>query len=77
MQLQKDVKNKLYCFHFDETATSQIKKQYDGYATYKTNTGIITAYFGSLFVGRCIAVKLTEHMFEFLQKHQLEIRNLC
>ena len=76
VQLQKDAKDKLYCFHFDETTTSQIKKQYDGYATYKTNTGIVTTYFGSLFVGRCSAVKLKEHMFEFLKKHQLEISNL-
>ena len=75
-QLQKDAKNKLYCFHFDETTTSQIKKQYDGYATYKTSTGIVTTYFGSLFVGRCSAVKLKEHMFDFLKKHELEISNL-
>ena len=75
-QLQKDANNKLYCFHFDETTTSQIKKQYDGYATYKTSTGIVTTYFGSLFVGRCSAVKLKEHMFDFLKKHELEISNL-
>ena len=63
-------------FHFNETTTSQIKKQYDGYDTYKTNTGKVTTYFGSLFVGRCSAVKLKEHMFEFSTKHQLEISNL-
>ena len=63
-------------FHFNETTTSQIKKQYDGYDTYKTNTGNVTTYFGSLFVGRCSAVKLKEHMFEFSTKHQLEISNL-
>ena len=75
-KIKEDAKGKLYCFHFDETTTKQIKKQYDGYATYKTNTGIVTTYFGSLFVGRCSASKLKQHMFEFLVENGLELKNL-
>ena len=63
-KIKEDANGKLYYFHFDETTTKQVKKQYDGYATYKTNTGIVSTYFGSLFVGRCSASKLKQHMFE-------------
>ena len=76
VKLQKHAKYKLYCFHFYETITSQTKKQYVGYATYKTKTEIVTTYFVSLLIGRCSAVKLREHMFKCLKKHQLEISNL-
>ena len=32
--VQKDLRNQPFTFHFDETTTSQVKKLYDGYATY-------------------------------------------
>ena len=75
-KIKEDANGKLYYFHFDETTTKQVKKQYDGYATYKTNTGIVSTYFGSLFVGRCSASKLKQHMFEFLVENGLELKNL-
>ena len=33
-ELVKDIKGAGFCFKFDETKTSQVKKQYDGYITY-------------------------------------------
>ena len=50
-----DVSNKPFSFKFDETTTSQIKKQYDAYVTYFSylNQVIVTAFCGSLFVGCC------------------------
>jgi len=52
-----DVSNKPFSFKFDETTTSQTKKQYDAYVTYfsYTSQSIITVFCGSLFVGHCTA----------------------
>ena len=33
--------------------------------------GVITAYFGSLFVDHCMADNLVSHSFEFLKKFRL------
>ena len=38
--LLNELKDLAFSFHFDKTTTSQIKKQYDGYATY------LSEYFG-------------------------------
>ena len=48
----KDVQNKPFSFKFDESTTSQTKKQYDGYITYYSSVlgKVITIYLGSLFV---------------------------
>ena len=68
--LINDLKNSLFGYTFVETTTSEINKQYDGYATYlsKRFRCIITSYLGSLFVGHCNHKKLVEHFFVFLDK---------
>ena len=68
-ELVKHIKGAGFCFKFDETTTSQVKKQYDGYNTYSSKKflKVITAYVGSLFVGQCTAVDLFDHFFEFMK----------
>ena len=49
----EDMKNMPFMFRFDETTTSQIKKQYGGYVNFysKQERKVVTRYTGSLFVG--------------------------
>ena len=67
-----------YTFLFDETTTSQVKKQYDGYIIYWSNkTGLIEhAYCGSLFVGHCKADDLVDHYKEFVRQYGLDSKYL-
>ena len=53
---------------FDETTTSQVKKQYDGYVTYFSGVlqKVITEYVGSLFVGHYKDVDLLD---QFADEH--------
>ena len=76
--LLEDMKEEQYCFHFDETTTEQVKKQYDAYITYfsKTSKQVVCEYAGSLFVGRCPAEALLEHFFHFIQELKLDLDNL-
>ena len=48
--LQQDIASKPFSFKFDETTTSQIKKQYDAYLTYysEEKKHTTTAYCGSV-----------------------------
>ena len=71
--LEKDMQGRPFVFHFDETTTSQVKKQYDGYVTYFSLTAgkVITQYCGSLFLGHCTAENLVDHFFEFMLKIKL------
>ena len=65
-----DVSKKPFSFKFDQTATSQIKKQYDAYVTYFLyfNQVIATALCGSLFVGLCTAEDLLSHFLKFIKR---------
>ena len=69
-ELLKRIKDVLYCFKFDETTNSQIKKQYDGYITYYSQSKkcVVTSYCGSLFLGHCTAHDLLDHFYEFMSK---------
>ena len=69
-QLVQDISNKPFVFKFDETTTSQVKKQYDAYITYMSYRyqKIVTSYCGSLFVGHCTASDLKNHFHEFIRK---------
>ena len=52
-ELLKDIHGAPFTFKFDETTTSQVKKQHDGYIQYWSNSKnriIPGAYCGSLFV---------------------------
>jgi len=77
-RLKKDIQQKPFCFKFDETTTSQIKKQYDAYVTYhsKDYDRITTSYCGSLFVGHCTSDDLLTHFYEFIQKLGLDVSYL-
>lgn len=72
--VKSDITNVPFTFHFDETTTSQVKKQYDGYATYfsQKHKEVRTVYCGSLFVGRCTADDLVVHFYEFMKKAGLD-----
>ena len=61
-----ELKELPFSFRFDETTTSQIKKQYDGYVTYHSQYfgRIVTVYLGILFVGKCTADALLCHLNE-------------
>ena len=74
--LKNDFCSKAFCFKFDETATNQIKKQYDGFVQCwsKSQNKIAMAYCGSLFVDHCPADKLVEHLFTFIEKIGLDIK---
>ena len=67
--LLEDLKNMPFTFRFDETTTSQIMKQYNGYVTYysKQERKVVTRYTGSLFVGHCKDVDLLDHFFKFME----------
>ena len=64
-----------FSFRFDETTTSQIKKQYDGYATcHSKHFGrVVTVYLLTLFVGKCTADDLLCHLNEMLDKLKLSL----
>ena len=72
--VKKDIKGSPFTFHFDETTTEQVKKQYDGYVTYfsQKHSEIRTTYCGSLFVGKCAAPDLLVHFYEFMQQAGLD-----
>lgn len=67
-----------FSFKFDETTTSQVKKQYDAYVQYwsKRNDCITTSYCGSLFVGHCTNENLIEHFEHFGEDMQWNPSNL-
>ena len=57
------------------TTTSQIKKQYNGYATYHSKhfDRIITTYLGTLFVGKCTADDLLHDLYTVMEKLNLDV----
>ena len=67
-----------FTFRFDEITTSQIKKQYDGYATYDSPFfgRIITTYIGTLFVGKCTADDLLKYTNEMMERLKLETESI-
>ena len=77
-QLITDVQKTPYSFKFDESATSQMKKQYDGYFSFfsKKLCKIVTSYCGSLFVGHCTSDDLVDHFFEFVRDLRLDLNLL-
>lgn len=62
-------------FSFGETTTSQIKKQYNGYATHHSKHfgWIVTVYLWTLFVGKCTGDDLMCHLNEILDKPKLPL----
>ena len=72
--IMDDVKSECcFSYKFDETTTSKVEKQYDGYITYFSNTfkQVITVYCGSLFVGHCTSKDLLNHFYAFIESLKL------
>ena len=77
-KLKSDCVDKPFVFLFDETTTSQGKKQYDGYIRFFSfiKNQIETHYCGSLFVGHCTAVDLLDHFNHFMGEMGLDLHYL-
>lgn len=69
-ELLMDLKDTPFSYKFDETTTSQVKKQYDAYVQYESKRfgDIVNRYCGSLFLGHCKAADLKDHFFHFGKK---------
>ena len=80
-ELIKKVQEKPFTFHFDESTTSQTKKQYDCYVKFfSLESGelviALIAYCGTLFAGRCSAPDMVNHLMTFVAKQNLDIKLL-
>ena len=66
-RMLNDFMNEPFTFKFDESTTSQVKKQCDGYVQFWSPKvhQIINRYCGSLFVGHCTSEQLLDHFNEF------------
>jgi len=69
-QLKEDCKNTPFTIKFDETTTSQIKKQFDMYICYwsKKYNLVMNKYVVSKFVGHCPATELLGHCNELMKE---------
>ena len=67
-EVKKSYAGKPFSFKFDETTTSQVKKQYDAYITYysEERKRTQTSYCGS-------AENLKEHFLHFIEELNLEV----
>ena len=76
--LKKEIDDRPFTFHFDESTTEQVKKQYDGYATFFSTSQqqVTTAYFGTLFVGRCSSEDMITHFHDFFKEKSLNVKYL-
>lgn len=77
-QLMAKIKGIPYTFKFDETTTTQVKKQYDGYVQFWDTSinEVVNVYCGSLFVGHCGADALVKHFLHFMRELKLDPRLL-
>ena len=67
------MKSKPFTFKFDETTTSQIKKQYDAYVQFWSDDGCISYIFiGSFSVGHCTSKHLIDHFHKFVEELKVE-----
>ena len=64
-----------FCFKFDESATNQVKKQYNANFTYYSllQKEIVTYYCNSLFGGHCTAEHLIKHIHKFMNRYDYMI----
>lgn len=76
--IKEDVQKSVFVFLFDETTTSQIKKQYDGHVSYFSNTfkRIVTRYIGSCFTGHCTSDDLLSDFNICTEKASLDLNYL-
>ena len=76
--LKKEIDDRPFTFRFDESTTEQVKKQYDGYATFFSTSQqqVKTAYFGTLFVGQCSSEDMITHFHDFVKGKSLTVKYL-
>ena len=69
----KDFKDQSFSFKFDESTTSQVKKQYDTYVQFwsSLHQQIVNRYCGSAFVGHCGSEELLNHFFSVSKRDGL------
>ena len=72
-ELIKEVQEKPFTFYFDVSITSQTKKQYDSCLKFfSLESGeVLIACCGTLFVGRCSAADMDNHLKTFVVKQNL------
>ena len=65
--IKEDLHHVPFTVKFDESATTQVKKQYNVFTFYwsKIPNCIVNNYVGSLFVGHCTSSDLLDLYFEF------------
>ena len=68
-----DAKGKCFTYKFDETTTSKVENQYDGYITHFSDffKQVIAACNGYLFVGHCTSKDLLHHFHSFVDSLDL------
>lgn len=72
--ISRDASKAPFTYLFDETTNAQVKKQYDGYITYFSDSfgKVITRYLGSIFSGHCTANDLIHDFDEVLKKESID-----
>lgn len=67
-----------FVFFFDETTTSQVKKQFDAYIQYfsKKEEAIVNGYTHSLYLGHCTSEDLRTHLFEIFNTLKMDVAYL-
>ena len=68
--LLDDIKDVAFTFKFDESTTQQVKRKYDGYIQYLSQSFqcIKISYFETIMVDHCPTENLFEHFLEFVDK---------
>ena len=76
--LNNNIDGMPFTFHFDESTNQQVKKQYDGYVIFYSTIekSIVTAYCGTLFVGRCSSPDLLNHFDKCFEENHLNVKLL-
>ena len=67
--VKRELQGQPFACHFDEATNSQVKTQYDGYATYliPKYSEISSAYCGSLYAGKCTNDDIMVHFHKFMK----------
>lgn len=68
-----------FCLHFDETSTTQIKKQMDLTVRYwsPTHNDVWVNFYTSLFFGHAEGEKVADRIYQAIMKDDLPVRKLC
>ena len=68
-----------FCLHFDETSTTQVKKQMDLTFCYwsPTHNEVWINFYTSLFFGHAEGQKVANHIFQTMLKDDLPLTKLC